>query len=270
MAAQRLHLWRYHLPAGVWRIERTIEVESDADTWRERFERDEPTAIFRLSRRKPSKATDVELARAGYGRLPNTGEVIARKRTSDGKDVLLWDDGSLTWSLGYAIKGAWMKPSPPNRDRALRAGWLVLGDVELYDHTEVPALVKAARYVADRGGTPGDMRQRVHGDTRSKEAHRRPQWTVVSTDRDGRPTERVWKLPRLGPWSDYAVWDFVSRGGSRGRYSLHRRLPGTKDTYEPTGFQFKTLEQLFDHLDDVSVVQANPRDIERSKRLANP
>lgn len=88
-------------------------------------------------------------------------EICARRTTADGKHVCLWTDGSLTWALGYAIRGAWFQPKPENRDRAMRAGWLVLGDVEAYDASEVSDLVRAARWAVERDGLPGTMRTRM-------------------------------------------------------------------------------------------------------------
>lgn len=174
--------------------------------------------------------------------------VIARRRTFDGKDVCLWDDGTLTWAFGFAVKGAWFKPSEANRDRALAAGWLVLGEVEIYDACEVSGLVQAARWAADRDGLPGTMRDRLH----QPRPVMAPAWTVLSADRNNKPTERVWTLPRLGPWAGHAVWDYCSQGRG-GRYALYRRLPPARghdgsrtgdSTYEPTGIRFATQAAL--------------------------
>src|SRR5690606_11738239 len=76
--------------------------------------------------------------------------VIARRVTADGKHVLAWDDGTLTWALGYAIRGSASPRTPEGRERARRAAWLVLDDVCLFDADEVPALIRAARWAAER------------------------------------------------------------------------------------------------------------------------
>ncbi len=86
--------------------------------------------------------------------------IIARRSTSDGKHVCLWSDGLLTWAMGYFIKGAARPRTESGRNEALRAGWLVLGDVELYDAAEVPTLVRAARLTVKGDGLPGTMRTR--------------------------------------------------------------------------------------------------------------
>ena len=170
-------------------------------------------------------------------------EVIARRSTADGKHVLLWSDGSLTWALGHAIKGSAFPRTREQSERALRAGWLLLGDVELYDSNEIPTLVKAARWAADRDGLPGTMRARFAALTTPKGP--KPVWTVLQTDRDGKPTLRVWRLPRL-IWPGLAVWH------ERGKYEImyDARRDGT---YEPTGFSSPTLAGIMALLPTVRV-----------------
>jgi hypothetical protein len=100
--------------------------------------------------------------------------VIARRSTSDGKHVLLWQDGSLTWALGEAIKGFAFPRTTEQARLALAAGRLVLGEVCLWDAMDVPDLVSAARWAAARHGTPGDLRARMKAVRERR-----------STDRDG-------------------------------------------------------------------------------------
>lgn len=161
--------------------------------------------------------------------------VIKRRSTADGKHVLLWDDGTLTWALGYAIRGAARPKTPAQIDIARRAGWLVLGEVELYNADAVSDLVAAARWTAERGGLPGDMRRRYAEITAPKSPS--PVWSVLSADRDGKPTLRVWRLPRLG-WAGLAVWH------ERGRYEVMREVRRGTGTYEATGFRANTLSEV--------------------------
>lgn len=162
--------------------------------------------------------------------------VVARRVTADGKHVLLWDDGALTWAFGYKIKGAPRGGS----DFARRVGRLVLGEVCLYDASEVPSLVAAARWVAQRSGLPGDVRRRYRDITASPALI--PSWQVYRTDRDGRPTVRVWHLPRL-LYPDLVVWH------ERGRYEVMRRGPGrARDTLTRTGFVARTQRELLSML----------------------
>lgn len=162
---------------------------------------------------------------------------IARRATADGKHVLAWSDGQMTWALGCAIKGS---PRPRNADqqrRALAAAQLVLDDVCLFDAAEVPALIKAARQSADRGRGRAGMWERLRGPKRGTVAGLVPQWTVRHTDRDGRPTLRVWTLPRLA-YPGLVVWH------ERGLYQVMREAPRGSGTLFDTGFRARTLREL--------------------------
>jgi len=164
------------------------------------------------------------------------GHIVARRSTADGKHVLLHSDGSLTWPLGYSIKGSAFPRTEAQRTLALRAGWLVLGEVELHDADAVSSLVAAARWVAERSGLPGDVRKRL-----AAERAPRPAWQVLSADRDGKATCRVWVLPRMLYPGGLAVWH------ERGRYDVVRlaHAPAigarSRDAYETTGFTSTTL-----------------------------
>jgi hypothetical protein len=175
-------------------------------------------------------------------------EVLARRKTADAKDVVLWSDGSLTWGrMGTVIKGSAHARTPAQIRDALAAGWLALGDVELYDAAEVPKLMAAARKVAARGGTPGDLRS-AFGASASREERLTPIWTTLETDRAGNPTLRIWKLPRL-LYGNLAVWDDRRgpRASSMGRYQVMSEM-GRSGTYAPIGVQFHTLHDLSAYL----------------------
>jgi hypothetical protein len=159
--------------------------------------------------------------------------IIARRMTADGKSVLLWSDGSLTWALGHAIRGSAHPRTTEQRNAALRAGRLVLGDVCLYDASEVSALVSAARWAAARDGLPGTMRSRLSAMSRPK---LRPQWTVLSTDARGRTTVRVWRLNRI-QYPGLAIWH------ERGRYSVMSEI-GRSGTFQTTGITGTTLSSV--------------------------
>lgn len=87
--------------------------------------------------------------------------VIAERRPADGGCLCLWSDGAITQHLGLAFPGVPVaRPRTPVAARAaLAAGWLVMGEVELYDASEIPALYAAAKRIAARGGLPGDLRR---------------------------------------------------------------------------------------------------------------
>lgn len=165
---------------------------------------------------------------------------IAKRQTFEGTTVYLWPDGALTWSFGTYIRGSAHPRSIEQSERALTAGWLVLGEVEIYDDEEVPDLIRAARWTAERGGLPGDLRRRF---SELRAPKLRPVWTVIETDRDGRPLIRCWILPRmiwpgLGVWWDrgiYSVWTEIARSGA----------------YAPTGCEFSNLRELGKYLADL-------------------
>lgn len=79
--------------------------------------------------------------------------VIGRRLTFDGNHVHLWSDGRVTGSLGVGLYGA-----PPrerrNLSRFIEAGWLALGEVELYDAKEVRTLLATARRAVGQRNFP--------------------------------------------------------------------------------------------------------------------
>lgn len=177
--------------------------------------------------------------------------VIARRSTADGKHVCLWDDGQLTWALGYHIRGAMNPRTPEQQVAARKVGRLVLGDVELYAAAEVSELISAARWAAERDGIPGTMRARLYAQRRKAQLAAMllaPKWEVLQADRDGKPTSRVWRLHRMSPWAGCVVFD---ERRSCGRYHLAARVRAnpygttraTDDAYEEL-FHFDTLDAL--------------------------
>jgi hypothetical protein len=70
---------------------------------------------------------------------------IAKRTTIDGHGVYLWPDGALTWGFGVYVRGSARPRTEAQIEAARDAGWLVLGEVEIYKDDEVPALISAAR-----------------------------------------------------------------------------------------------------------------------------
>lgn len=182
---------------------------------------------------------------------------IARRETFDGARVVLWDNGAVTSDSpgGFAIPGVPIaRPRTPEaRELALTAGWLFMGECEIFERDELPALYAACRFVADRGGLPGDVRARVRQMQRAKIS---PVWTVTATDRDGRPTAREWRLPRLR-WPGLAVIDRMS--GDRYEVVSVERVTAlgrdghvvTDEIGATTGIRFATLDALAEHLHSI-------------------
>jgi hypothetical protein len=171
-------------------------------------------------------------------------EQVARRTTADGVGVVLWSDGAVSGRLGCKLPGVPVAAPRTDEGRrlALAAGWLFMGEVEIYDLDETPALYSACRWAAERNGLPGDVRARMAALAAPAV---RPSWEVVRTDRDGRPTTRVWRLPRVR-WPGLAVWDHVSVGASGGRYEL--MAVDRQDVCTPTGLRFSRLADLAAHL----------------------
>lgn len=177
-----------------------------------------------------------------------SAHVVGRRRTADGVDVYLWSDGAISGSLGYKLPGVPMRRprTQDGRNAALRAGRLLLGEVELWDVADVPDLYRAAERVARNFGLPGDVRRLM------RPAQSFPlRWSVTRADRDGLPAERQAILPRLR-WPGLAVIDYCGGPGSaRGRYELvsvaHNGHSGEVAATR-TGFSFSSQRALFAHL----------------------
>jgi hypothetical protein len=176
--------------------------------------------------------------------------IIMRRRTFDGFDVCLWDDGAVTGALGYRLRGV-----PVRRPRtaegvtlARTAGALLLGAVCLYNIGELGPVYAAAEKAARLDGLPGTMRSIL----REAKAGMHPTltWTVLHADRDGNPRERVARLPRLR-WPALIVWDFCGGPGSaHGRYVLMNS--DRNGTCTVTGHAFRRLADLWAHLETIN------------------
>ena len=74
------------------------------------------------------------------------GELLATRKTFDGKTVGLWSDGVVTVGAFHThVKGCGAASTPESLRLNIEAGWLLLGEASLYDASELPAAVKAAR-----------------------------------------------------------------------------------------------------------------------------
>lgn len=82
--------------------------------------------------------------------------VIARRTTLDGRLVLIWSDGLVTFGLGFRVPGVGRARYAYRRRLDLRAAWIVAGEVELYEAAAVAGLVEAARRAVRMPGTPDD------------------------------------------------------------------------------------------------------------------
>lgn len=178
--------------------------------------------------------------------------IIASRKTADGIGVVLWSDGPITGHLGSALPGVPIRRprTPEARHLCLVAGRLLLGEVCFWDASEVGRLYSACEKATRGDRLPGTVRRLMR-----QPARPRLNWQVISADRSGTPTERHARLPRLR-WPRTVVVDFCGGPGSAGgRYVIYdvkigRRLDGgSHEWMEPSGFRFRTLDALWEHLD---------------------
>lgn len=179
---------------------------------------------------------------------------VAWRPTLDGVHIHLWSDGPVTGAMGVGLQGIpIVRPRTPEaQHQALVAGRLLLGEVCIYDLSDLPTVYAAARKAAAKDGLPGTMRDEMRR-AAGRQPPMRLDWRVLCTDRDGRPRERFAYLPRLR-WPGRGVWDFCGGpGSSGGRYVLaHRIHKGRRfadETWDTsTGLRFRTLAELWAHL----------------------
>jgi hypothetical protein len=147
---------------------------------------------------------------------------IARRHTADGISVHLESDGKVLGLFGRSLRGVPVRrPRTSDAHRhAVKAGRMFMEWVSFYDAAELGTLYSDACEAARRGVS-------IRAVQREREtAQPAPPpltWTTVRADRDGKPTERHARLPRL-LWPDLAVADYCGGSGSKnGRYVLLRR-----------------------------------------------
>jgi len=160
--------------------------------------------------------------------------VIARRRTAQGTAVWLFDDGALA-SWADALPGVPVaRPrTPEGRRLTLDAGWLFVGEVEVYDDHELAALYVAAKRIAKRGGTPGDLRAETARELEPK----------ITFHWNDEGDYRTCVLPRI-------EWPGMAVRHERGVYEvMHWRHTGAAVAcpgmaWMPSGFRFRTIEEL--------------------------
>lgn len=172
---------------------------------------------------------------------------IMVRRSFDDRRVEIDSAGAL-W-IGWhrsSTSGA----APVRSDAALRrarhVGRLVMENACILTAEEITDLYRRGRALTRLPATLRDLRVALDAP-----AVPRLVWTVLATDRDGQPTERVCILPRLR-WPRMAVWDYCGGPGSAGgRYDICRRVTrgalgvsAPSDTYETTGLRFRRLADV--------------------------
>jgi hypothetical protein len=88
-------------------------------------------------------------------------EIVAKRKTADNFTVLFWSDGAITNGMQFYPKGI--------RKIPVEAMWAVAGEVEAFDWSELPTLMRAARRIYRRDGkvTPATLRNETVEDLES-------------------------------------------------------------------------------------------------------
>lgn len=96
--------------------------------------------------------------------------VVAKRLTSDGIGVMLWSTGMVSGRFETLPGLPARRPrTAEGQAKALAAGWLFMGWVELYELVELPDLYEACERVARRGGSPGDVGRELEAMSLPKE-----------------------------------------------------------------------------------------------------
>jgi hypothetical protein len=174
---------------------------------------------------------------------PHPHEVM-RRHTVDGISVHLESDGKVLGLFGRSLRSVPVRrPRTATSHRlALNAGRMFMNALGFYSADELGQLYADAREAARRGVEIRDVQRE------RREAPAPPPalaWTVIHADRDGKPTERHARLPRL-LWPDLAVADYCGGPGSKnGRYVLLRRdLAESREVWRKVA-SFKNLDALW-------------------------
>lgn len=177
--------------------------------------------------------------------------VIARRKTFDGKTICLWSDGLVTRALGHSIRGIGAARTDEAKELNLRAGWLALGEVCLYEADEVATLIKVARMAVRQDAIPAPLYLRTKtSEALSVDIMKTISWATTAADRDGKPTERTGTFARLSGLAHVAIFDSRRDYGSQGgRYAVHYLTPDRKGcTPGPPAYVAKTQRELGDFL----------------------
>lgn len=180
--------------------------------------------------------------------LDNGPEQMARRTLFTGEDIILWSDGSISRPFGFYVEGSPRPRTNQGKEIAVDAGWLVIGDCEIYDLDELPMLIEAAMWTVRRDRLPGTMRRRF-AELKKRRGWPQPEWTSIQEDACGRVVVRCWMPHRLSAWGGFGVIDDTRAVG--GRSTLARITPGTS-TLEPAGLQFGRLADLLNFMADTS------------------
>lgn len=192
-----------------------------------------------------------------------TRHKMATRKTFDEIVVLLWSDGSITGWVN-ALRGVPVRRprSAEARQRAVQAGWLLMGVVELYTLEELPDLYRACENVArNPQRTVADEFERLRESTIAFV------WETTATDRDGRWTEQTARLDRMR-WPSIVI--LRTRSGYELFYEQHAtQLSGDESRrvvrdaiHTPSGFRCGNLHDLCTHLMSLAKLPGGVRHVD--------
>lgn len=167
---------------------------------------------------------------------------VTKRRLYSGEVLTLWADGDLTDTSSFRVAGWSLPRSVDGKRQALAAGWLLMGEAEIFELDELPALIKAAKWGAKRDAIPGDVRAKASEILR-RAAAPVPSWEVTEADSRGATVARQWRPSRLSPWGRYGVID--DRRMREGRYLL---APLVGPDTIGRGLHFRRLGDLLDFM----------------------
>ena len=78
---------------------------------------------------------------------------LARRALADGKAVILWDDGVVTFAFGFAIRGVGRAREPWAIEADLLAGWAFMGGTDRLAQF-VPLVARQGRHPAHQRTSP--------------------------------------------------------------------------------------------------------------------
>lgn len=176
--------------------------------------------------------------------------VVSQRRTSDNITIMLWSTGMVSSRFDTLPGVPARRPrTADGQAKALAAGWLFMGWVELFELAELPDLYKACERVARRGGLPGDVGRELEAMALPDEPVLFMKFVTTSGDARGQWVEQVAVLDRIR-WpgllvrrtrKGYEVWSETYTNPNAGACS---RAPA----HAPTGMMFTNRRELVRHL----------------------
>lgn len=124
--------------------------------------------------------------------------VVSQRRTSDNITIMLWSTGMVSSRFDTLPGVPARRPrTADGQAKALAAGWLFMGWVELFELAELPDLYKACERVARRGGLPGDVGRELEAMALPDEPVLFMKFVTTSGDARGQWVEQVAVLDRI-------------------------------------------------------------------------